>query len=109
MNDTVANPETKTVTKVKRPQMYNVVFLNDDFTPMDFVVEVLQTIFFKNVEESAAIMLEVHHYARGIAGIYTREIAEAKVQDTSTLAAHHRHPLKVISEPAGDDNSGSDD
>lgn len=108
MNDSIADAETVTVTKVKRPQKYNAVFLNDDFTPMDFVVEVLQTIFFKNVEESMAIMLEVHHYMKGIAGTYTKEIAESKVQETNDLATLHGHPLKVIIEPAGDDSDSND-
>ena len=109
MNDTIADTETKVVTKIKRPQMYNVVLLNDDFTPMDFVVRVLEEIFFRNHEDSLAIMLEVHHYGKGIAGTYTKDVAETKAEDTNNIATFNEYPLTVTLEPAGEDDSDSDD
>ncbi len=100
--------DAKTVVKVKRPKMYKVVFLNDDYTPMNFVVRLLEEVFFKDHEESLAIMLEVHHYGRGIAGVYSKEIAETKVEETKNLAELNGYPLIAIAEPDGSDNSGDD-
>lgn len=91
--------DTQTVVKIQRPSMYRVVLLNDDFTPMNFVVKILEEIFHKDHEESLAIMLEVHHFGRGIAGIYSKEIAETKVEETMALAELNEYPLKVIAEP----------
>jgi len=100
--------DTKTVVKVQRPTMYKVVFLNDDFTPMNFVVKILEEVFFRDYEESLAIMLEVHHNGRGIAGVYSKEIAETKVEETNEIAALNGYPLKVIAEPDEQNNSGND-
>lgn len=95
---------TKTVTKVERPKLYNIIMLNDDFTPMDFVVKVLEEIFFKSREDSLAIMLEIHHLGRGIAGTYSREIADEKLNDTLEAAKINGFPLKVIIELASEDD-----
>jgi ATP-dependent Clp protease adaptor protein ClpS len=85
---------------LKRPQLYKVVLLNDDFTPMPFVVDVLVDVFNKSLSEARALTLEVHEKGRGIAGVFTKEIAEQKVDDTITVASHYGHPLKAISEPS---------
>lgn len=100
----IADPTiiTKTKTKVEKPKKYHVVFLNDDFTPMDFVVLVLMEFFHKNSEEAMTIMLEIHHNGRGIAGTYTYEIAEQKAYETMNAAKNRNHPLKVIIEEAND-------
>ncbi len=79
--------------RLKKPSLYRVVLLNDDYTPMEFVVQVLQKIF--SMERSAAtrVMLEVHTQGKGICGVYTFEIAETKVAQVTGLAQEHQHPL----------------
>jgi ATP-dependent Clp protease adaptor protein ClpS len=84
--------------KNKKPNMYKVILLNDDFTPMDFVVSLLEKVFNKGYEEAISIMLEVHNKGKGIAGIYTLEIAEQKAIDTFNLARKAKHPLQCIIE-----------
>ena len=84
--------------QLKEPSKYAVVLLNDDFTPMDFVVEVLTRFFQKSKEESERIMLQVHHQGRGVAGVYTYEIAETKVAMVNQFSQEHGHPLKTIME-----------
>ncbi len=84
---------------VAPPPMYQVVMLNDDYTPMDFVVMVLQRIFKKNPEEATRIMLTIHHKGRGICGVYTRDIAATKVDMVMLAANQHQHPLQCIIEP----------
>ncbi len=79
--------------KVESPKRYQVVLLNDDYTPMDFVVEVLQRFFGLNEEKSAAIMLAVHHDGKGICGVFSREIAEMKVQQVNEFSRVNNHPL----------------
>ena len=84
--------------QLKEPSKYAVVLLNDDFTPMDFVIEILTRFFQKSREESERIMLQVHHQGRGVAGIYTYEIAETKVAMVNQFSQEHGHPLKTIME-----------
>ncbi len=86
--------------KVKPPQMYQVVLLNDDYTPMEFVVMVLQEYFSKDLETATQIMLKVHVEGRGVCGVYSKDVATTKVEQV--LAAAHKagHPLKCVSEPA---------
>ncbi len=79
--------------KVEPPKRYKVVLLNDDYTPMDFVVEVLQRFFGLDEERAAAIMLAVHHDGKGICGVFSREIAEMKVQQVNAFARVKNHPL----------------
>ena len=95
--------QDKQKTKYARPKRYNVVLLNDDYTPMEFVILVLSEIFEKNYEDSVAIMLEVHKNGRGIAGTYSREIANQKQDDTVSLAVKNNHPLKCTVEEAPTD------
>ena len=90
---------TLTRTRTKKPSMYKVLMLNDDYTPMEFVVDVLQNIFQKNREEATRIMLHVHQKGVGVCGVYTYEIAETKVAQTMDLAKEADHPLQVTLEP----------
>ena len=85
---------------VRPPPLYQVLLLNDDFTPMDFVVHVLQSIFRMDQERAMRIMLEVHTEGRGICGIYTRDIAASKVEQVANLAREHQHPLACVMEEA---------
>ncbi|OPZ76290.1 MAG: ATP-dependent Clp protease adapter protein ClpS [Alphaproteobacteria bacterium ADurb.Bin438] len=91
---------TKLEDKVKKPQMYKVVMLNDDFTPMDFVVDVVCKVFKKTVIEATEIMLNIHKKGSGICGVYTYEIAETKVMEVIDLARKKGHPLQCQIEQA---------
>ena len=84
--------------KTKRPSMWNIVFYNDDYTPMEFVVDVLQHIFQKNREEATEIMLHVHQKGVGVCGVYTYEVAETKVTQTVDYARKNQHPLQCTLE-----------
>ena len=86
--------------EVKEPPRFKVILLNDDFTPMDFVVEVLQTFFDMDHESATRIMLHVHTRGKGICGVYTRDIAETKVAHVSRFAREHQHPLLCTMEEA---------
>lgn len=86
--------------EVTRPPLFQVVLLNDDYTPMDFVVEVLQVFFGMNVERATQVMLHVHTRGKGVCGVYTREVAETKVQQVNEFARSHQHPLLCSMEKA---------
>lgn len=92
--------------KLKRPPKYAVILLNDDYTTMEFVVEVLHRFFSKKGEEAVQIMLRVHQEGRGVAGVYTYEIAETKVYQVHDHARAHGFPLKCIIEEESEDKSG---
>lgn len=79
--------------KLKKPPLYRVVLLNDDYTPMEFVVEVLELIFAMDRPQATRIMLEVHTKGKGVCGVYTYEIAETKVAQVSGYAEQNQHPL----------------
>lgn len=85
---------------LQRPQMYQVLLLNDDFTPMEFVVEVLQIFFNMNRERATQVMMHVHTRGRGVCGVFTREVAETKVAQVNDFSRHHEHPLMCTMEPA---------
>lgn len=89
---------TKTEQKTKKPSFYRVLLLNDDYTPMEFVVYVLERFFGKNREEATRIMLHVHQNGVGICGVFTFEIAETKVAQVLDLARRHEHPLQCTME-----------
>jgi ATP-dependent Clp protease adaptor protein ClpS len=89
---------TRTRTKTKKPAMYRVLLLNDDFTPMDFVVHVLERFFGKNRQEATEIMLHVHRRGVGVCGIYTYEVAETKVNLVMDYARKNEHPLQCTME-----------
>lgn len=86
--------------KVKRPSLYKVILLNDDFTPMDFVVYVLKAFFNKTDAEAHDIMLQVHQEGSGVAGVYTFEVAEMKSAQVNMVARENQHPLKSVIEKA---------
>lgn len=92
--------EAQTLTKLKTPKLYKVILLNDDFTPMDFVIQVLTDIFNKTSVEAHELTLAIHNQGRGICGVFTREIAEQKVYECNTVAKSYKHPLKAITEVA---------
>jgi ATP-dependent Clp protease adaptor protein ClpS len=89
---------SKTKPKTKRPSMYRVLLLNDDYTPMEFVVHVLERFFRKNAEEATRIMLHVHQNGVGECGVFTYEVAETKVVQVMDLARQHQHPLQCVME-----------
>ncbi len=91
--------------RIKKPPMYQVMLINDDFTPMDFVVDILRQYFQKQETEATRIMLAVHHEGRGICGTYAFEIAESKMYMVRQTSRKYGHPLKCIMEKSGDGES----
>ncbi len=89
---------TKEKQKIKRPSLYRVLLLNDDYTPMDFVIYILQDIFNKTSDEAVQIMLLVHNAGKGEAGVFPFEVAETKVTQVMDLAIKNAHPLKCVME-----------
>ncbi|RIA56236.1 ATP-dependent Clp protease adaptor protein ClpS [Dichotomicrobium thermohalophilum] len=89
---------TRTRPKTKKPSLYKVLLLNDDYTPMEFVVYVLERFFNKGTEEATRIMLHVHNKGVGICGVYTYEVAETKVTQVMSFARQHQHPLQCTME-----------
>ncbi len=85
--------------RIKPPQMFQVVLLNDDFTPMEFVVHVIQEFFSKDRETATQIMLKIHLEGKGVCGIYTRDVASTKVDQVLQAARQAGHPLQCLSEP----------
>ena len=98
LEDGVALQEVKP--RLKRPPLYKVILINDDYTPMEFVVHVLENFFGLDREKSTRIMLEVHTRGRGICGIYTHEIAETKVEQVNNYSRENNHPLLCTMEKA---------
>ncbi len=85
--------------RVKPPQMFQVVLLNDDFTPMEFVVQVIQEFFGKDRETATQIMLKIHLEGKGVCGVYSRDVASTKVDQVLQASRHAGHPLQCLSEP----------
>lgn len=94
---------TKTSKKLAKPRLFKVLMHNDDYTTREFVVWVLQNIFRKSENEAVQVMLHVHRSGVGIAGVYTREVAETKLSKTERLAREHEYPLRLTMEPAEGD------
>jgi len=92
-------------TRTKKPAMYKVLMLNDDYTPMEFVVDVLEAVFSKGHDEAMKIMLHVHQRGVGVCGVFTYEIAETKVTQVMDLARQEQHPLQCTIEK---DSSGDE-
>ena len=86
--------------KLKQPSLYKVMILNDDFTPMDFVVEVLQKFFGMDLGKATEIMLHVHTRGMGVCGVYTRDVAETKVHQVNNYSRENQHPLLCTMEKA---------
>jgi ATP-dependent Clp protease adaptor protein ClpS len=89
---------TKSRTKTQRPSLYKVLLLNDDYTPMEFVIHVLERFFSKSREDATRIMLHVHQNGVGICGVFTFEVAETKVAQVVEFARQHQHPLQCTME-----------
>lgn len=96
--DTNTGVAVKTRPKTKKPSMYKVLMLNDDYTPMEFVVHVLERFFSKSREEATRIMLHVHQRGVGVCGVFTYEVAETKVTQVMDLARQNQHPLQCTIE-----------
>jgi ATP-dependent Clp protease adaptor protein ClpS len=91
--------ETKKKEQLKKPPLFKVLFHNDNYTTMEFVVWILQSIFHKSEADSVTIMWNVHRNGFGVAGVFTRDVAETKVNKTHALAREHEFPLKLTLEP----------
>ncbi len=89
---------TRTKPKTKKPSLYRVLLLNDDYTPMEFVIHVLERFFQKDREAATRIMLHVHQHGVGECGVYTYEVAETKVTQVMDFARQHQHPLQCVME-----------
>ncbi len=94
----VTERRTKEPTKTKKPSLYKCILLNDDYTPMEFVVDILKQIFHKTQAEATRIMLHVHQNGMGVAGVYPFEIAETKIHTVEELARESQFPLKCVME-----------
>jgi len=97
-NDDTTGVAVQTRTRTKKPSMYKVLMLNDDYTPMEFVVHVLERFFAKSREEATQIMLHVHRRGVGVCGVYTYEVAETKVNQVTEFARRNQHPLRCTLE-----------
>jgi ATP-dependent Clp protease adaptor protein ClpS len=89
---------TRTRAKTKKPSLYKVLLLNDDYTPMEFVVHILEKFFAKNREDAVEVMLHVHRHGVGICGVFTFEVAETKVAQVIEFSRRHQHPLQCTME-----------
>jgi ATP-dependent Clp protease adaptor protein ClpS len=89
--------------KLKKPRMFQVVLLNDDYTPMEFVVELIEQFFYKSRENATQIMLKIHTEGKGVCGIYTEDVAETKAAVLNQYSLDHQHPLLCEVEPCNDD------
>jgi len=99
-SDTEIGIATKTRTKPKKPSQYKVLLLNDDYTPMEFVVMVLKRFFSMDIEQATRVMLHVHQKGVGICGVFSYEVAETKVNQVMDFAAQNQHPLQCTLEKA---------
>ena len=101
-NREISSVATLEKPKVKKPPLYRVILLNDDYTPMEFVVYILQYIFNHEHEKATQIMMAVHSRGKGVCGIFPKEIAEMKSHEIITMAQAHEHPLMSEIEPLTD-------
>ena len=91
--------ETKKKELLKKPPLYKVLFHNDNYTTMEFVIEILRAVFMKSESDAVAIMLNVHKNGYGVAGVFTRDVAETKMNKTHQMAREREYPLKLTMEP----------
>jgi len=96
----MAKESTSTISKTELmfPARYNVVFVNDDYTPMDFVIQILIEIFNRSINQAKDITLQIHEDGKAVAGTYSHEVAEQKHAESIMISRHHGHPLKIIIE-----------
>jgi ATP-dependent Clp protease adaptor protein ClpS len=99
-NETDGAIKERAETKSQDPKLYNVILLNDDYTTMEFVLQILETLFQKSPAEAYRIMMHVHRNGRGLAGVYTWEVAETKVEKVTTLSREAGYPLRATIEDA---------
>ena len=99
MPPTVVKPRTKTRTKTERPPLYKVILLNDDFTPREFVVQVLKAVFRMNAEHAYSVMLTAHRRGACVIAVYARDVAETKAKEATELGKHKGYPLFFTTEP----------
>lgn len=92
----------KLTAKTAAPPMFKVILLNDDYTPMEFVVHILEKFFGKNAEDAFRVMLQVHHEGKGVCGVYPFDIASSRVAQVAQYARARQHPLQCVLEPADD-------
>jgi ATP-dependent Clp protease adaptor protein ClpS len=90
--------ETRDKVELVFPNRYNVLLLNDDYTPMDFVIQLLVEVFNRSLDEATTITMKVHDEGQGIAGTYSHEVAEQKQTESSMISRHNGHPLKIVLE-----------
>ena len=90
--------ETRDKVELVFPNRYNVLLLNDDYTPMDFVIQLLVEVFNRSLDEATTISMKVHDEGQGIAGTYSHEVAEQKQTESSMISRHNGHPLKIVLE-----------
>lgn len=98
MGQSQTKTQSKSSSKIAYPKRYKVVFHNDDFTPMEFVIHLLIEIFNKDINQAKDITLQIHEQGLAVAGIYGFEIAEAKTYEANLISRHNGHPLKITSE-----------
>src|SRR3984893_4802068 len=96
--DIVTDRRTQEKTKTKKPPLYKCILLNDDYTPMEFVVEILKSVFHRTQAEATRIMLHVHQNGMGVAGVFPYEVAETKIRAVEELAKENQFPLKCVME-----------
>jgi ATP-dependent Clp protease adaptor protein ClpS len=99
MPPTVVKPRTKTATKTQRPPLYKVILLNDDYTPREFVVQVLKAVFRMNEDEASRVMMTAHRKGSCVIAVYTRDVAETKAKEATELGKSKGYPLFFTTEP----------
>ena len=104
-NDAGTITQVKPDKKLKRPRLYAVLLHNDDYTTREFVVQVLHSVFHRSEQDAIRIMLHVHHNGVGVAGVFTREVAETKMQRTERLARQQEFPLRLTMEPEEEEDA----
>ena len=97
--------QVKPEKKLKRPRLYRVLLHNDDYTTREFVVQVLHTVFHRDEQDAIRIMLHVHHNGVGVAGVFTREVAETKIERVETMAKEQEFPLRLTMEPEEEEDA----
>ncbi|MGB8221687.1 MAG: ATP-dependent Clp protease adaptor ClpS [Polyangiales bacterium] len=104
-NDAGTLTQVKPEKKLKRPRLYRVLLHNDDYTTREFVVQILHTVFHREEQDAIRIMLHVHHNGVGVAGVFTREVAETKVQRVDRMAREQEFPLRLTMEPEEEEDA----
>ena len=99
MSNTVVKPRTKTKTKVERPKLWKVILLNDDFTPREFVVQVLKAVFRMNQEHAYRVMMTAHQRGACVIAVFTRDVADTKAKEATELGKQKGYPLYFTTEP----------